>query len=407
MAQLDERAEKALEKIRYLSAIIGGRGSCTPHERRAAGYTVEQMEALGVQTVRLEPFRGAPSTYRPFALIFGAAIVGTLLAWLLESTGTAALAAAINALGLWGMLAETDFATNWMRLLLPKADSQNAAGIIPARHEVRQRVLLCAHVDTHRTPVFYSSKRWHKLFGVLVTAAFISLAVGTVAYGLLAVLNWELGLWIGALVSFVQVVFLDLCLHADRTPFSPGANDNASGVGVILTLAQHLVQEPLSHTEVWLAFTGCEEVGAYGMSAFLDAHAAELGPEAVYVILDQVGRGVLTYLSSDGLIIKRKTHPQALDLARRAAAALSPLEVRERPGIAYTDAAVATKRGLITLALCAIPPSEGDESTHWHQMSDTLDKVAPQALVDAYAFTAQVLKEIDEGAGAAAKPDSG
>jgi len=407
VAQLDERAEKALEKIRYLSAIIGGRGSCTPHERRAVGYTAEQMEALGVQDVRLEPFQGAPSTYRPFALVFGAAVISTLLAWLIESTWTAALAAAVNALGLWGMLAETDFATNWMRLILPTADSQNAVGVIPARHQVRQRVVLCAHVDTHRTPVFYSSKQWHKLFGILVTAAFISLAVGAAAYGLLAAFDWELGLWIGAFVSFVQVVFLDLCLHADRTPFSPGANDNASGVGVILALAQRLVQEPLAHTEVWLAFTGCEEVGAYGMSAFLDTHAAELGTEAVYVILDQVGRGVLTYLSSDGLVVKRKTHPQALDLAQQAAAALSPLEVRERPGIAYTDAAVATKRGLIALTLCAIPSSDSDESTHWHQMSDTLDKVAPQALVDAYAFTEQVLKEIDERVGEAADPGYG
>ena len=395
MASLDKRAEQALEIIRFLSVILGGRGSCTPHERRAAEYAVEQMEALGVQDVRLEPFRGAPSTYRPFALAFGAAVAATLLAWLLESTATAVLAAIINALGLWGMLTETDFAANWMRLLLPKGDSQNAVGVIPARREVRQRVVLCAHVDTHRTPVFYSSKRWHRLFGILVTAALVSLAVGAAAYGMLAVFDWEGGLWIGALVSFVQVVFLDLCVHADRTPFSPGANDNASGVGVILALAGQVVQAPLAHTEVWLAFTGCEEVGAYGIGAFLDAHAEELGPEAVYVILDMVGRGTLTYLSSDGLIIKRKTHPRALDLARRAAAALPELETQERPGIAYTDAAVATKRGLIALTLCAVPPSEGEESTHWHQMSDTLDKVDPEALVDAYAFTAQVLKEIE------------
>lgn len=51
-----------------------------------------------------------------------------------------------------------------------------------------------------------------------------------------------------------------LCIEADRTPFTAGANDNASAVGLVLTLAEALVKQPLQHTRVWLACTGCEEV---------------------------------------------------------------------------------------------------------------------------------------------------
>jgi acetylornithine deacetylase/succinyl-diaminopimelate desuccinylase-like protein len=395
MVDLDSYAERALARIGYLSVIVGGRGSCSPHERRAAEYAAEQMRELGLSDVRLEPYRGAPSTYRPYALAFGLAAACTLLAWLFESPWTAAVAALANALGIWGMLAETDFASNWMRWLLPKAEAQNAVGIIPSTGEVRRRAVLCAHLDTHRTPVFYSSKRWHKAFTYLVGAALLSLALGAVAYGLLALLGWQLGLWLGAFAALFQVVFLDLCLHADGTPFSPGANDNASGVGVILGLAERLLEEPPAHTEVWLAFTGCEEAGAYGMASFLDAHAATLGDEAVYLILDQVGQGRITYLTADGLIIKRKTHPRALDLARRAAAAQPDLETTEQVGIAYTDAAVATKRGLVALTVVALPPGGSEESTHWHQMSDTLDRISAQALADAHTFTWQVLQELD------------
>jgi hypothetical protein len=392
---VDDCTDDALAHIRYLSETIGGRGSCTPAERQAAEYVASQMRVLSVQDVRIEQYRGAPSTYRPYALAFGAALLGTLLLWVAGDRWAMALAAITNALGAWGMLAETDFATNWTRWLLPTADSQNAVGCIPAAGPVRRRVVLCAHVDTHRTPIFYSSSTWHTLFGVLVGGAFVSMAVGMVAYGLAALFGWNWVRWIGLGTAAIQLFALGMCLHADHTPFSPGANDNASGVGVILALAKRLAAEPLAHTEVWLAFTGCEEAAAYGISAFLDAHAAELGDDAVYLILDEVGLGRLMVLTADGLILKRKSHPQALDLARRASAALLGGKVDEQVGIAYTDAAVATKRGLIALTVVALPPAGGEEVMHWHQTSDTLEHVDPETLAAAYAFVWQVLQEVD------------
>jgi hypothetical protein len=193
----------------------------------------------------------------------------------------------------------------------------------------------------------------------------------------------------------IQLFALAMCLHADRTPFSPGANDNASGVGVILALARRLSAAPLAHTEVWLAFTGCEEAAAYGISSFLDAHAADLGDNAVYIILDEVGLGRPVHLTTDGLILKRQTHPWALALARQARAALPELQAEERVGIAYTDAAVATKRGRIALTLVALPPPGSAEVMHWHQMSDTSDHVNPETLASAHAFVWQVLQEVD------------
>jgi hypothetical protein len=243
--------------------------------------------------------------------------------------------------------------------------------------------------------MFYSSPTWHTLFGALVGGVFLCTVLGAVAYALGALFLGTWVRWIGLISAAAQILILSLFLHADQTPFSPGANDDASGVGVILGLAERLRQEPLAHTEVWLALTGCEEVSAYGMVAFLDAHEADLGPEAVYIVLDQIAMGRLSYLTADGLIIKRKTHPRALQLARQAASDLPSLEVGEKVGIAYTDAAVATKRGLVSLSLDSLPPPDAEQASHWHQMSDTYDKVDPQTLADAHLFTWQILQEID------------
>ena len=54
-----------------------------------------------------------------------------------------------------------------------------------------------------------------------------------------------------------------------RLPYSPGANDNAAAVAVNLGIASALACEPLSSTEVWLAFTGAEEVDHRGLKELL------------------------------------------------------------------------------------------------------------------------------------------
>jgi hypothetical protein len=307
-----------------------------------------------------------------------------------------AAAAVLSALGAWAMLAETNFTDNWTRWLLPKGASQNAVGIVPPNGKIKHRVVLCAHVDSHRTPIFYASKTWNTLFSLLVAGSLVSMLISALAYTLGAIFNWEWVRWIGLLAAAMEIFALTMALHADFTPFSPGANDNASGVGVILGLAQHLIGEPLSHTEVWLVFTGCEEAAAYGMVSFLNDHATELGEEAVYIIIDQVGKGNLRYLTADGLIRKHPTHPRALELARHASTARSEIQTGEMVGLAYTDAVPATKRGLVALTLCALPPPGSVETVHWHQMSDTIDQINPQALADTHTFTWQILQSIDQ-----------
>jgi hypothetical protein len=131
-------AEIALKHIRHLAETIGPRGSTTPQERRAAEHARDVLQGLGIDT-RLEPFQSGRSTYRPFVLAIGAALLGTLVYAFTRHPVAAAGAAVLNALGAWGMFAELDFADNWMRRLLPTGPSQNAIGVVPAREETRHR----------------------------------------------------------------------------------------------------------------------------------------------------------------------------------------------------------------------------------------------------------------------------
>jgi hypothetical protein len=384
-----------VQVIRHLSNGIGGRGSCTENERKAGEYTAGFLRDLGIQDVKTETFKAIPSTYWPYGLAFALALTGSLSSLLSGERGAFLLAVLFNSLGFIGMLAETELTTSWTHWFLPHLDSQNISGHIRPRGEVRIKTVVCAHLDTHRTPIFYSSRFWNKAFSLLVGLTLISMGVGAIGFGFGAILGLQWLRWLGLLLVPIQGFALIMCLHADFTPFSPGANDNASGVALALGLACQLKQTPLSNTEVHFVFTGCEEVGDWGMRAFLKSHGEDFGKDTFYIILDQVGAGRIKFLTADGLVIKHKTHKVALETARMAASKKPDLNAAGGVGIAYTDALKATQRGLIALTLCTVP-EDGDPSlSHWHQMSDTTDNIVLKDLETAFKFAHELLRIID------------
>jgi len=390
-----DRLLQMTQVVRHLSQGIGGRGSCTENERKAGEYLADLLHSLDVQEVRLESFQAVPSAYWPYGLAFALALAGSLASLLFGASGALTLGVIFNALGFIGMLAETELATSWTHWFLPRLTSQNVLGLIPPAGEVQRTALVCAHLDTHRTPIFYSSKKRRMLFSLLVSLTLASMAVGTTVFGLGAYLDWAPARWFGlALVPFQGLALL-MCLHADFTPYSPGANDNASGAAVAVGLAHQLARQPLTNTQVYLLLTGCEEVGDWGMRAFLKDHAARLGCEAFYLIIDQVGAGEIRYLTAEGLFLKHKTHPYALQVARQVAAQRPELGAQEMVSLAHTDALKATQRGLPALTICNVPLNGWAFDSNWRQMSDTPDQITLPDLDRAFQFTCEVLHLID------------
>ena len=399
LADNDEYARFAFDHIRHILESIGGRASCSPEERLTAKYLAAELSGLGFSQVNIEPFRGAKSTYWPFAVAFGTALLGTLVGLIFNNRWLLGLGGLLNTLAVWGMWRELDIRPNWLRWLTPFGDSQNVIGVTRPKKELRRQVVVCAHLDTHRAPIFYSTAAWQRAFNLLLLFTFISMFAGAVTYLLGALFDWAGLRWLGLAFAPVQAFALAMCLHAHLAPLSPGANDNTSAVGVTLALAHRLAAEPLAHTEVQFVFTGCEEVGAYGMAAYLDAHAGQLGPDAVYIVLDQVGAGRINFPAADGLLIKHKTHREALRLARELVARRPELGAYEGVGIAYTDALRATRRGLIALMFCTVPQKAAGGSAHWHQMSDTVEHVIPEDLAKVRTFTWEILQSIDRANG--------
>ncbi len=119
--------------------------------------------------------------------------------------------------------------------------------------------------------------------------------IGLVALTVVAVIKVGTGVWVpNYIVWFVAgiTVFCLLLLQVNLTENrSPGAFDNASGVGTMLEVARVVMALEKEKPITFLA-TGAEEYGMCGALRYIQAHADEYDRENTYVInLDGLGVG--------------------------------------------------------------------------------------------------------------------
>ncbi len=388
---LSERVDRWLEHIRALVDEIGPRGSTTEGERRGSEYCERILTDLGLSP-RVEPFRSARSIYHPH-LLAAVMVLVAVGVYPLAGRFSAGVAFVLSLVGLVSDLMELGFRDNLLRRLVPKGDSQNVVAVVPPRGQHKQDLVLIGHVDSHRTPIVFRSSRWLGAFHLFTTIAFVTFSAQTVLYGLGTVTQWG-WIWPVSIPSAVCAVLLAaICIQADCTPFSPGANDNATAAGLVLTLGEHLASEPLEHSRVWLACTGCEEVQHYGAIDLFRRHQAELHrPTAV--VFESLGCDGPAWLIKEGIIVPFYASRDLVALAERLAN--EHPEWRAYPtkiAGGNTEMADALRVGIPAITLCGI--TADGRLPYWHQTGDTVDKMDPEVLTRAYAFTRAYLQALD------------
>ena len=383
----------ALDHVRYLANTIGSRGSTTPKEAEAAQYAAGILRSLGLEPAT-EPFTSAKSAWYPYVLFSGLLVVGAGLFWLAGTWGAVA-ALILSVLSIGSVLLELAFRPNPFRAVLPKGPSQNVMAQIAPSGEVKTRVVIMGHLDSHRTPLVFSTDGWLKLFKTLIPLGLLSSVVLLILFAI-GIASPALG-WRIASLPFALIllgVFV-LTVQADLTPFTAGANDNASAVGIVLSTAGRLLKEPLQHTEVWAVLSGCEEVGCYGADAFAKAHKGELG-NVVWIALDGVGScsSKPAYLTAETFLLTARSDPRLIELAGRVAAAHPELGAQPRAFAgAYTEGAIGVMHGFRVLTLMTF--GEGGSLGEWHRPTDTVANVDADVLERNEAFLWALLREVD------------
>jgi hypothetical protein len=381
-----------LSHIRALAVDIGPRGPTREGERKGAEYAQAQFEKFGLKPV-WESFKSARSIFQPH-------LVGSLLMLLafaifpLGGRTTAILAALLSILVLVSELQELGFQNNLYRMLLPKGDSQNVHAVIPPAGEHRGDLVLVGHLDSQRTPLIFRTPAWVKTYDRFTTVVFITFLLQVVLYTLAIFLPWS-WIWTATLPTALCAVLLAaMCLQADFTPFTAGANDNATAAGLVLTLAEHFTKNPLQHTRLFAVCTGCEEVQHYGMIDWYTRHRAELkNPRAV--VFEMLGCAGPAWLTKEGIIVPFKADAGMVALIERLAGEHPEWGAYEgKISGGNTEMADAVRAKVPAITLFGV--SREGVYPYWHQVEDTYDKMNPAVMEKAWAMVMTVLQELDQ-----------
>lgn len=381
-----------LEHVRVLAVDIGPRGPTREGERRGSLYAKEQFERMGLQP-QWETFRSARSIFHPH--LMGAILM--LVAFILFPLGgrfSAALAALISILVLVNEVLELSFRANLFRWLVPKGESQNVYAILPPQGEHRADLILVGHVDSQRTPLIFKNRTWVKLYDLFTFLAFAAFILQAILYTLAAIFGWSWVWYVTIFSALCALLLAAMCIQAERTPFTAGANDNATAVGMVLTLTEELLRQPLQHTRVWAVITGCEEVQHYGMIDFYQRHLSEL-KNARAVVFEMLGCAGPAWVTREGIVVPFHSDPQMVALAERLSA--------ENPAWAAYPASIsggnselsdAVRFGVPGITFFGLTPD--GEAPYWHQRGDTFDKMKPEIMEKTWQMVQAFVRCLDD-----------
>jgi Peptidase family M28 len=389
-------AKRALAHARVIGATP--RGSATEAERQAAQYVQEQCKSLAIANVQLEPFQGLRSLWLFLALAFGLALVGHAAFWLLRGTAgdypallIAVLAFVLSGFLIWRKFSFHDYP---LRLSLPHAPSQNVVAVIPPVSDIRQRVVLVGHLDSHRAVFWFATNLLVVIFGIISIITMYGIYFAIPVYILAALTKIQLFAWLGLVLAAFHFLAWFTGVTADLGRYSPGANDNASGIGTALALAERLIAEPLQHTEVWLAFTGCEESGCDGMLSLIKAHGETL-KEALFLDFEMVGIGDgLCYTSEEGNLHRQRISPEVEALLKEVGMPFDLHSVKGPLVGAFSEGGTLWEYGFKAACLSA-HYRNSPFLAEWHRLSDTPSRLQVESFERIHALSWALLHRVD------------
>jgi hypothetical protein len=332
------------------------RPSASEGERRAAEWIRDQLAALGAQA-RIEEERAHGTYWVPLGLMTAAAGLAGRRA---RSRRSRAVAAVVGATAAAGVADDVSGGPHVFRRALPQRTTYNVVAEAGDAHAERTLVLVAHHDAAHGGAVFTPSlqtwvaDRFPSWFERRQTSPRVMAVVagGPALVALGALTASEPLRTAGTVLSLGSALaFADIAARN----VVPGANDNLSGVAVLLELARAVREAPVRGVRLLLVSTGSEESFMEGMRGFARRHFGSLARESTEVIcVDTVGSPELVLIEGEGMLAMRDYTPELRDrlaaLARR-----SGIQLRRglRLGLA-TDGLIALRAGYRTAALGSV-----------------------------------------------------
>ncbi|HEU4422264.1 MAG TPA: M28 family peptidase [Pilimelia sp.] len=178
-----------------------------------------------------------------------------------------------------------------------------------------------------------------------------------------------------------------------RRPPVPGANDNLSGVAVLVALAEAFAARPLPGLRVLLVSAGAEEALQEGIRGFAGDHFASLPTDRTWFVnVDTVGSGRLVLLEGEGPLRMRDYDARFKDLVAGCASAEGIALLRGLRSHNSTDGAVPRRYGYPVATLVSV---DGQKLIpHYHLPSDTPEHVDYECVAGAARLVESVARTL-------------
>jgi hypothetical protein len=366
-------------------------------EHRAAEWIARRLRACDCEAdVEEADFHaGYAGLMRGLSLAGSAAGIATLVA-----RGLRPPAAAVAAIAGAAMVDDISNGPRLARRLIQRREpTWNVVGTAGDPAAARTLVLLAHHDAAPTGLIFHDNvqtwvgERFPGLIERTNTAVPIwwgpLAAHGLIAAGALTQRRWMAGLGLfGTVLS--AAAFHDIA----RSPVVPGANDNLSGVAVLVGLAERLRAEPVQGLRVLLVSCGAEEVIQGGIHSFARSHFPHLPRDRTWFLnMETVGSPQLILLEGEGPVVMEDYHDRGFrDLVVRSAERAGASLKRGFRARSSTDSVIPSRAGYPTATLASV--NRHKALSNYHLMSDTpenLDYTTVAAALDVAEAVARSL----------------
>jgi hypothetical protein len=237
--------------VMYLSRRIGARGAENDGESAAASYVVQQFEKFDV-SVDIETFYSCKSEVTAIIILYVLAVIAYLVFRLSHT-----LSILIALLVFFAFQMET-YSWGVISRLLRHSNASNIVGTVRPKGEVGKVVILAANYDSSRSsplgrPGLARAYRALYIISFISITMILLLAIVGQGASLMKVSRYFMFMmWIifAPFPIYLLIMALLMTSGEARGFYTAGANDNASGVGVMLSIMAAIAANPLEHTTV-------------------------------------------------------------------------------------------------------------------------------------------------------------
>jgi len=362
-----------MDSFEYIKKICSfpHRGSGTRYEHEACGIISRELTSMGYK-VNVQEFKSPPDTLYAIPLEVGIPLV--VLGYLslnVYSTATYLILFVFCLLLFLPLIVETSglaIETN----ILPKRVSYNIFTLPDTK--ASKNVIVSAHYDTQRGSfLFHPSFVDHlETFYHINYIGFGLVPAGILIRIFMPVVRWPLIM--GLVISFIGLVVFFAAWVTGK--YTPGANDNGTGVGLALYLAEDYIKNKADYpgnVNLMFLFTGCEEVGERGMRAFIKRYKGQLDKENTsFIILDNLGTGKITYLEGEGMLAYKRAGGNLLKIAEDMKVKYHDIQ-KQHNLLLPTDSLPAMAYGYSSISFLGKDEKGRLGNYHWH--TDTIENL--------------------------------